>query len=1406
MKRHISELKKIYLDGNLVPFIGAGLSQPFGVPDWKNLIKEIASKIAIENINKKSFLEVINILIDRGDYFTAIKNIKSIYMCSDFDIQQMVVDIVLECISNNVKMDSIDNNYADLSKYNFNIFLTTNYENILSNFVKSNQIPCNLNDEGISIQTIINNKNNTRVFHLHGDINRPKTMILTEGQYSQLYGEKRFIELFQMFAKAKTFLFMGFSFNDIFIKEIIRYEAFNFLSKHYILLNNPTEVQVQYLKDNFNLETISYNATNSTHTIEIRNVLKKICGDNKDEIELTSLNGFVQLFKKYNNKINLQSGVHHFEISNRIFPAISTDDGIKYFDSAIPSLMLYMIKNEKVNFILTGEGGAGKTVLLLETCNSFLEKNSFSLYVPLSELNSQNIVDGFEPIEEFLRRYLWENNTDLEKVFRKYVFESRKHIILFLDGFNETKEDLKHSILSEIRKLLLSEYVTIVVSSRFDFRKNQGLFLGLRHLSVRPLIDKQINEYLNELNLVLPNNHKIRKMLTNPLMLNLFANVEDQFLKNGEIDGIEWKYNAHSLSGIMWNYLQCQIIKSVYVGGAILNYTIALRYIAAYIGWFMEKREDFIIERETIFGLVKEAINYYKNLWKVKRPQNLQDIILWYDCKEIVWDEKIFYQILLKDTHMIINFVGEKVGFIHQQFRDFYASLFYLDEIDYMDENVRGLSLESTSISSYVTVILSEMIEKTKLDRIWELLRYQEAKKYSFLMYNIMQIYKKLLNNNLACISFQHQDLRNLSLQDVFLERNDFSGALISSFTFIPEGHTGLINCVTFLDKNKKCMTGSDDKTARIWDIKTGQCLYSFDFEGAVICFAISSDEKRCAFGLDNGKIELWDIVNYTFIKRLKGHKKRVRSIDFSKDSGLMVSGGEDHKIIIWDLKNSIKIFNKLCHDRGVMGVKFTSDGKYFVSCSDDTTIKIWKLSTYELRYVLTDHTDFVRSIAITPDGKKCISASYDNNIKIWEISSGKLLLSIHAHNNKIRCIASSPDGKSCISGAYDNTVKIWSTDTGECIETIKERYLVRCLAYSSDGCSIISGSFDNTARIWDVEIGECTKALIGYSNWFRTITCSKDGKYCISGSYDNKINILDLETGEYKEPLEGHKNWVRSVVCSLDGNICISGSYDNSIKVWDINTRKCLHTLKGHEEFICSVACSPDGAICVSGSYDKSVRIWDIEKEKCIRIMNGHSEKVRCVAISPDGKKCISASYDKTLKIWEISSGKCLKTLYGHESYVRCVAYLPDGKRCVSGSYDNSIILWDCSTGEIIEKLEGHSNWVRTIAVSRDGKRCISGSDDQTIREWDLDTGTCTCVLRGHKKLVSSVVYVGDRKCLSGSDDNTLRLWNIEKQEVEKIFEGVPLIKIADCKFYNTIFESNKLKTIIKLNGGIVD
>ena len=127
MKRHISELKKIYLDGNLVPFIGAGLSQPFGVPDWKNLIKEIASKIAIENINKKSFLEVINILIDRGDYFTAIKNIKSIYMCSDFDIQQMVVDIVLECISNNVKMDSIDNNYADLSKYNFNIFLTKIY-------------------------------------------------------------------------------------------------------------------------------------------------------------------------------------------------------------------------------------------------------------------------------------------------------------------------------------------------------------------------------------------------------------------------------------------------------------------------------------------------------------------------------------------------------------------------------------------------------------------------------------------------------------------------------------------------------------------------------------------------------------------------------------------------------------------------------------------------------------------------------------------------------------------------------------------------------------------------------------------------------------------------------------------------------------------------------------------------------------------------------------------------------------------------------------------------------------------------------------------------------------------------------------------------------------------------------
>ncbi|WP_449600280.1 hypothetical protein [Paenibacillus sp. Marseille-Q9583] len=47
MSVHLDYLCKDYNEDRIVPFIGAGLSIPFNVPDWGSLIREIAEKYAV---------------------------------------------------------------------------------------------------------------------------------------------------------------------------------------------------------------------------------------------------------------------------------------------------------------------------------------------------------------------------------------------------------------------------------------------------------------------------------------------------------------------------------------------------------------------------------------------------------------------------------------------------------------------------------------------------------------------------------------------------------------------------------------------------------------------------------------------------------------------------------------------------------------------------------------------------------------------------------------------------------------------------------------------------------------------------------------------------------------------------------------------------------------------------------------------------------------------------------------------------------------------------------------------------------------------------------------------------------------------------------------------------------------
>jgi len=271
----IEQLQEIYNKGDVVPFIGAGLSIPFNIPNWGDLIRDCAVEMGKGNENEELVNKIIDINLKKYDYWEAIRMIKHHLVRSDYDIQEYIVNVIKEKV--NYKIDDIKHNYKDLSKYDFNTYLTTNYDHILMKYIESHVYPTNLKDFNDRTQILLNNEKEKRILHLHGSISDVSSIVISNEKYKELYENGQYKKLFSLFTGVKTFLFIGFSFNDIFIQKIINDNNEFFKSKHYIILSNPSNKEREWLKREYNLETIQYDENNSSHSEEIRKIIDSIC-------------------------------------------------------------------------------------------------------------------------------------------------------------------------------------------------------------------------------------------------------------------------------------------------------------------------------------------------------------------------------------------------------------------------------------------------------------------------------------------------------------------------------------------------------------------------------------------------------------------------------------------------------------------------------------------------------------------------------------------------------------------------------------------------------------------------------------------------------------------------------------------------------------------------------------------------------------------------------------------------------------------------------------------------------------------------------------------------------------------------------------------------------------------------
>jgi WD40 repeat protein len=593
------------------------------------------------------------------------------------------------------------------------------------------------------------------------------------------------------------------------------------------------------------------------------------------------------------------------------------------------------------------------------------------------------------------------------------------------------------------------------------------------------------------------------------------------------------------------------------------------------------------------------------------------------------------------------------------------------------------------------------------------------------------------------------------------------------NFYRIVSRHDNNILSVAFSPDGKSILTGSQDSTARLWDLQ-GNLLHLFKgHEGIISSIAFSPDGKTVLSGSTDKTARLWDL-NGNLLQKFIGHRGIIFCVAFSPDGKTILTGSTDKTALLWNLQgNVLRVFNG--HENIISSVAFSHDSRTILTGSNDKTARLWDLQGNTLQ-IFNGHKSAITSVAFSPDDKNIFTGSKDSTARLWDLK-GKVIRVFKGHENIITSVVPAADGKRLLTGSWDKTIRLWDMQ-GRILQIFKGHEAeIESVAFLPEGGTILSGSGDRTARLWDLE-GLELQEMIGHDEAVNSVTFSHDGNNILSGSIDKKAILWDLH-GNIQQVFRGHEDGIWSVAFSPDDKTILTGSTDKTARLWNLDG-KVIQQLTGHEDVIWAVAFSPDGKKILTGSGDNTARLWDLNGN-VLHIFKGHEGSINSIAFSPDGTKILTGSWDKTVRLCSLD-GTLLQLFTGHEGYINSVGFSPDGKNIVTGSWDKTVRIWDLH-GNVLQVLKGNDGYVSSVAFSPDGMSILTvssatryntmGTDDNTACLWDLQ-GNLLQLFKGHEGSIKSVAFSPNGKMIiTGSWDKTSRMWEIKKSHKKFMAEN---------------------------------
>ncbi|KAI6233196.1 Utp13 domain-containing protein [Aphelenchoides fujianensis] len=206
----------------------------------------------------------------------------------------------------------------------------------------------------------------------------------------------------------------------------------------------------------------------------------------------------------------------------------------------------------------------------------------------------------------------------------------------------------------------------------------------------------------------------------------------------------------------------------------------------------------------------------------------------------------------------------------------------------------------------------------------------------------------------------------------------------------VATGHTNSVTSIRFCRQRNEpfVLTVSNDTTLKMWDLRplfkgevgkeddepvkiAASCTYVAHTKD-ITCVEVSSNDKLCITGSMDKTAKLWHVDKQAMqlgqAGTLSGHRRGIWSAKFSNVSQTVATGSGDSTIKIWSLLDLSCQMTFEGHSFAVLSIEFINNGTQLLSADSNGLLKAWDVKTGVCEKTLECHEDKIWALrAIAP-------------------------------------------------------------------------------------------------------------------------------------------------------------------------------------------------------------------------------------------------------------------------------------------------------------------------------------------------------------------------------------------------------------------------------------------------------